>query len=183
MGDLIFPKPDQFTAQQVQDDPILRYFHFAHLPPALREISEPFCALAGAVIATLPRNPERTVALRKLLEAKDAAVRANVPGAAGRKETFYDRLLAESKELEDKIHKLGDFIDPNLNGQFGDLPVEQQNLLTQQYDAMKVYALVLGRRIASAVNPRAAEELPVEGEVQVRNGDKSETPIPFGGEG
>jgi hypothetical protein len=26
--------------------------------------------------AALPRNPERTVALRKLLEAKDAAVRA-----------------------------------------------------------------------------------------------------------
>jgi hypothetical protein len=27
-------------------------------------------------VMTLPRNPERTVALRKLLEAKDAAVRA-----------------------------------------------------------------------------------------------------------
>lgn len=26
----------------------------------------------------LPRNPERTVALRKLLEAKDAAVRARL---------------------------------------------------------------------------------------------------------
>jgi hypothetical protein len=26
----------------------------------------------------LPRNPERTVALRKLLEAKDAAVRAQL---------------------------------------------------------------------------------------------------------
>jgi len=28
------------------------------------------------MMATLPRNPERTVALRKLLESKDAAVRA-----------------------------------------------------------------------------------------------------------
>lgn len=28
------------------------------------------------LVNTLPRNPERTVALRKLLEAKDAAVRA-----------------------------------------------------------------------------------------------------------
>ena len=27
------------------------------------------------VVATLPMNPERTVTLRKLLEAKDAAVR------------------------------------------------------------------------------------------------------------
>ena len=32
--------------------------------------------LAGRIVETLPRNPERTVALRKLLEAKDAAVRA-----------------------------------------------------------------------------------------------------------
>jgi hypothetical protein len=35
-----------------------------------------FCGLAEHVVETLPRNPERTVALRKLLEAKDAAVRA-----------------------------------------------------------------------------------------------------------
>ena len=32
--------------------------------------------MAATIIDTLPRNPERTVALRKLLEAKDAAVRA-----------------------------------------------------------------------------------------------------------
>ena len=30
------------------------------------------------IVAAVPRNAERTVALRKLLEAKDAAVRANV---------------------------------------------------------------------------------------------------------
>jgi hypothetical protein len=33
-------------------------------------------AMATHIIETLPRNPERTVALRKLLESKDAAVRA-----------------------------------------------------------------------------------------------------------
>jgi hypothetical protein len=32
--------------------------------------------LASDIVAHLPRNPERTVALRKLLEAKDCAVRA-----------------------------------------------------------------------------------------------------------
>jgi hypothetical protein len=32
--------------------------------------------MARSLIDTIPRNPERTVALRKLLEAKDAAVRA-----------------------------------------------------------------------------------------------------------
>lgn len=33
--------------------------------------------------APLPRNPERTVALRKLLEAKDAAVRALLATESG----------------------------------------------------------------------------------------------------
>ena len=32
--------------------------------------------LAAHIVNTLPSNPERTVALRKLLEAKDCAVRA-----------------------------------------------------------------------------------------------------------
>ena len=32
--------------------------------------------LARQIVDTLPSNPERTVALRKLLEAKDCAVRA-----------------------------------------------------------------------------------------------------------
>lgn len=57
---------------------ILQFFAYAHLPPHLQEVSRPFCELADQVVETLPRNPERTVALRKLLEAKDAAVRALV---------------------------------------------------------------------------------------------------------
>lgn len=57
-------------------EPMLQFFSYEHLPPALRSISKPFCDLAQDVVTTLPRNPERTVALRKLLEAKDCAVRA-----------------------------------------------------------------------------------------------------------
>jgi hypothetical protein len=56
--------------------PILQFFSYAHLPPALAEVSKPFCELAEHVEKTLPMNAERTVALRKILEAKDAAVRA-----------------------------------------------------------------------------------------------------------
>jgi hypothetical protein len=56
---------------------IIQFFNYAHLPPHLQEISRPFADMA-TVIMTLPRNPERTVALRKLLEAKDAAVRAKL---------------------------------------------------------------------------------------------------------
>lgn len=55
---------------------ILQFFAYAHLPPHLQEVSKPFCEHAERIVSTLPRNPERTVALRKLLEAKDAAVRA-----------------------------------------------------------------------------------------------------------
>jgi hypothetical protein len=59
-------------------EPILQFFAYEHLRPDLQMVSRPFNALANTVIAELPRNPERTVALRKLLEAKDAAVRAKL---------------------------------------------------------------------------------------------------------
>lgn len=57
---------------------IEQFFAYAHLPSHLQEVSKPFGDLAASIIATLPRNPERTVALRKLLESKDAAVRAKL---------------------------------------------------------------------------------------------------------
>ena len=57
---------------------ILQFFAYSHLPAHLQLVSKPFGDLAQQVVDTLPRNPERTVALRKLLEAKDAAVRALV---------------------------------------------------------------------------------------------------------
>jgi hypothetical protein len=60
------------------DDPILQFFAFRHLPDALRKVSVKFALLAANLVAQTPRNPERTVALRKLLEAKDAAVRAAI---------------------------------------------------------------------------------------------------------
>lgn len=58
------------------EEPILKFFAFAHLPERLQEFSGPFSGLAERLVSILPRNAERSVALRKLLEAKDAAVRA-----------------------------------------------------------------------------------------------------------
>lgn len=78
MTDVIHPAPTEFTEDQITTDAILRYFHYSHLPVSLQGASRPFCDLARHIVETLPRNAERTVALRKLLEAKDAAVRANV---------------------------------------------------------------------------------------------------------
>lgn len=60
------------------DEQILQFFSFNHLPEKMQAISKPFCHAAMRLVATLPRNAERTVALRKLLEAKDAAVRASI---------------------------------------------------------------------------------------------------------
>lgn len=79
MSDTIHPAPTEFNAEEIAADSILRFFHYAHLPQVLQERSAPFCRLARHLIDTTPRNPERTVALRKLLEAKDAAVRAALP--------------------------------------------------------------------------------------------------------
>lgn len=57
--------------------PLLRYFEFDHLREGpLRNASRPFHDLAHQLDDMLPGGPEKTVALRKLLEAKDAAVRA-----------------------------------------------------------------------------------------------------------
>ena len=55
---------------------ILQFFGWEHLPPHLQEVSRPFGEMAQWMVANLPPCAERTAALRKLLEAKDAAVRA-----------------------------------------------------------------------------------------------------------
>jgi hypothetical protein len=60
-------------------DSIMQFFEYSHLPERLQQVSKPFNTLAWDLHNNmLPRNPERTVALRKLLEAKDAAVRASI---------------------------------------------------------------------------------------------------------
>lgn len=58
-----------------EQEHILQFFEFSHLPEKLQDVSRPFCTLARMIAESYPRNPERTVALRKLLEAKDATVR------------------------------------------------------------------------------------------------------------
>jgi hypothetical protein len=58
---------------------LMKFFAYGHLKPEFQAISKPFGELAEWIVATLPRNAERTVALRKLLEAKDCAVRASLP--------------------------------------------------------------------------------------------------------
>lgn len=63
------------------EDRMLKWFAFEHLPDHLKPVSRCFHSLASEMCATIASGPERTVFLRKLLEAKDAAVRAKLhPG-------------------------------------------------------------------------------------------------------
>jgi len=60
----------------MSEERLLKWFEYKHLPDHLQGASEPFCELAVKIVDGIDPGPERTVALRKLLEAKDAAVRA-----------------------------------------------------------------------------------------------------------
>lgn len=81
------------TDDEIIKEPMLQFFKYDHLSSELQMISKPFCDLAHAIVlgdnqphsvtgtvttgrGPFPRNPERTMVLRKLLEAKDCAVRA-----------------------------------------------------------------------------------------------------------
>lgn len=52
---------------------LIQFFKYDHLP---LEISKQFCELAESICENLPTNQESAMALWKLLEAKDCAVRA-----------------------------------------------------------------------------------------------------------
>lgn len=64
------------------ENQILAHFVYDHLPPHLREVSKPLCILAKKYAEDLPPSAELLTGLRKLLEAKDALVRAAVEKAA-----------------------------------------------------------------------------------------------------
>lgn len=60
--------------------PVLKFFEYAHLPERLKERSKPFEQLAWEVAMDKTNHPAETATcLRKLLEAKDCAVRAILP--------------------------------------------------------------------------------------------------------
>lgn len=64
------------NANDPQCEPLLQFFECDHLPLNLREVASHFRELAIRMVVNLPKNPERTAGLRKLLESKDCAVRA-----------------------------------------------------------------------------------------------------------
>ncbi len=178
----IHPAPAEFSDMQISLDPILRYFHYSHLPEKLQGVSRPFCELAEAVVNSLPRNAERTVALRKLLEAKDAAVRANVGGETRAPvDNFLTWLQKELADLEDKCTGL---VNYQKTIAFHNLPPRQRMLLNKQYVAMDAYISALRSKLAlldeAVPSPAKAEIVPMgDAEVKIVGGDQAEKPIPF----
>jgi hypothetical protein len=135
---------------------ILQYFAHEHLPTHLQDVCRPFARLAAG-LAAIPPSPELTVALRKLLEAKDAAVRASLPQrtpaevevmAAGwvGPTTARERVVLELAEIEDRLSRLTPFLG---SPKFEALPAEQQADLREQEPVMRQYALILRRRLAT----------------------------------
>lgn len=66
------------TLDGAQRAPIMRYFEYAHLPPHLQGVSRAIAQVAEHMEIILPNGPEKSAGMRKLLEAKDCFVRANV---------------------------------------------------------------------------------------------------------
>jgi hypothetical protein len=65
----------------MEEERMMKWFRFDHLPEHLKVVSSQFWELAYSLCVLVEPGPERTVALRKMLEAKDAAVRAKLnPG-------------------------------------------------------------------------------------------------------
>lgn len=67
------------TDADIANEPMLKFFKYNHLPAAVAINSRPFGELALYMATHMPRNAERTAGLRKLLEAKDCAVRCCLP--------------------------------------------------------------------------------------------------------
>ena len=97
MADVVVKAFDQMSDEQVGElargsfddvshpaddgevEPLLEWFDFDHLPMGImRSISSMFSGLAYRVVREIPQSEERSVVLRRLLEAKDAAVRSVV---------------------------------------------------------------------------------------------------------
>jgi len=59
-------------------EPLMKHFEYDSLDKELADVAIVFLVAARSVCSNLRPGPERTVSLRKLIEARDAALRAKV---------------------------------------------------------------------------------------------------------
>lgn len=70
--------------QAPQEHQLMRWFQGGHLRTVeLQECVTAFRVLAEGLDRNLPNSAEKTVALRKLMESKDAAIRAMIEAELG----------------------------------------------------------------------------------------------------
>lgn len=79
----------------------MKHFNYAHLPAHLQAISRPFAELAYDMCCRMQDTEERKMMLRKLLEAKDCAVRAFLD--APKAENDYSAALDKKFGLVEEI--------------------------------------------------------------------------------
>lgn len=147
---------------------MLQFFANAHLPPVLREMSNPFCELASWLASRTSGDPEAVSAMRKLLEAKDAAVRSCL--YQPQEPVPVDRNTADDApvtiEEPDAIKTMRNThrINPDLNPLLGGV--------LAAYDAERTARIVVERRMKSALS--AVQDPSVGwGEVQcILNGER-----------
>lgn len=145
----------------------IKYFAFAHLPPKLQSVSKPLGELAEKLEALLPDGPEKSVGMRKLLEAKDCFVRCAIDmpettqdkllaHASGTAEGFtvtvevpphQARVIKEKAARDGEISSLSAFIDAN--PVFATLTADEQARMRRQLDVMRELSVILGERIAA----------------------------------
>ncbi len=98
-------------ANRVLEEPMLRHFRYAHLPADLGAVSVQFATVAHNLVRDLARGVERTVALRKLLEAKDAAVRQAVDDRALAQPVKHDELAGPTPAQTEHARAVRAMID------------------------------------------------------------------------
>lgn len=103
-----------------------------------------------------------------------------VPAGEPKVESFYERLLGEHEQLDDRLNKLEKFIGESPT--FADLPSFDQELLKEQFVAMNAYSVTLSARInrlsqmAEGSRSGGAVEAPVESEAAFSNDGGDDAP-------
>lgn len=59
-------------------------------------------------------------------------------------ESFIQRIVDEKAELDERAGKLGEFVKSE---KFHSLDSQMQSLMVEQYDMMKRYSVILGKRL------------------------------------
>lgn len=96
----------------MSNNPIMKFFEYAHLPSHLQTMSKIFCDAASQLDQVLPDSAEKSAGLRKLLEAKDCFVRSSIGQTVYSQSVIADELnalLSGDKTDDEKLEIFKDY--------------------------------------------------------------------------